>query len=53
MKYSLLNVMLITAATGISCAASAADYRQNPFTLTYEGAITENIKGKVNIHPVT
>lgn len=53
MKYSLLNVMLITAATGISCAASAEDYRQNPFTLTYEGAITENIKGKVNIHPVT
>ncbi|MEA5130231.1 MAG: hypothetical protein VB074_18880, partial [Proteiniphilum sp.] len=26
---------------------------QNPFTLVYEGAITENIKGKVNIHPVT
>jgi fermentation-respiration switch protein FrsA (DUF1100 family) len=53
MKYSLLNVMLITAAAGISSAASAADYRQNPFTLTYEGAITENVKGKVNIHPVT
>jgi len=31
----------------------AADYKQNPFTLTYEGAITENVKGKVNIHPVT
>lgn len=28
-------------------------HRQNPFTLVYEGAITENIKGKVNIHPVT
>jgi uncharacterized protein len=27
--------------------------QQNPFTLVYEGAITENIKGKVNIHPVT
>lgn len=25
----------------------------NPFTLVYEGAITENVKGKVNIHPVT
>ena len=30
----------------------AADYKLNPFTLTYDGAITENIKGKVNIHPV-
>ncbi|MES2512568.1 MAG: alpha/beta hydrolase [Bacteroidota bacterium] len=26
---------------------------QNPFTLVYEGAITENVIGKVNIHPVT
>ncbi|WP_416380964.1 alpha/beta hydrolase [Klebsiella pneumoniae] len=34
-------------------AAMAADYRQNPFTLVYEGAITENVKGKVNIHPVS
>lgn len=31
----------------------AADYKQNPFTLAYDGAITENVKGKVNIHPVT
>ena len=26
--------------------------RKNPYTLVYEGAITENVKGKVNIHPV-
>ncbi len=26
---------------------------QNPYTLVYAGAITENVKGKVNIHPVT
>ncbi|GFE56704.1 hypothetical protein AOG1_05830 [Geobacter sp. AOG1] len=31
----------------------AADYKLNPYTLTYDGAITENAKGKVNIHPVT
>jgi len=31
----------------------AADYKLNPFTLTYDGAITENVKGNVNIHPVT
>ena len=36
-----------------SVAAAAADYRQNPFTLVYEGAITKNEPGKVNIHPVT
>lgn len=32
--------------------AIAADYKQNPFTLAYDGAITENVQGKVNIHPV-
>lgn len=31
----------------------AADYKLNPFTLTYDGAINRNVKGKVNIHPVT
>jgi len=31
----------------------AADYKMNPLTLTYDGAITENVKGKVHIHPVT
>src|SRR3954462_15765555 len=33
--------------------AKAANYRQNPFALVYEGAITKNEPGKVNIHPVT
>ncbi|WP_447642130.1 MULTISPECIES: alpha/beta hydrolase [Chitinophagaceae] len=28
-------------------------YQQNPYTLVYDGAITQNEKGKVNIHPVT
>ena len=36
-----------------SVAALAADYKQNPFTLIYDGAITKNEPGKVNIHPVT
>ena len=31
----------------------AADYKQNPFTLVYEGALTVNRKGEVNIHPVS
>jgi fermentation-respiration switch protein FrsA (DUF1100 family) len=33
--------------------AAAADYKRNPFTLTYEGAITENVAGQINIHPVS
>jgi len=37
----------------MTATAVAADYRQNPFTLVYDGAITENEPGKVNIHPVT
>ena len=54
MKLKLFNATLLAAAIGMSSgAAMAADYKQNPFTLTYDGAITENVKGKVNIHPVT
>ncbi|MDY0361308.1 MAG: alpha/beta hydrolase [Desulforegulaceae bacterium] len=46
-----LSVFIITIFfTG---AAMAADYKLNPLTLTYAGAITENVKGEVNIHPVT
>jgi fermentation-respiration switch protein FrsA (DUF1100 family) len=32
--------------------STAADYKQNPFTLVYDGAVTKNEPGKVNIHPV-
>ena len=47
---SLLLAVFISISSG---AAMAADYRLNPFTLAYDGAMTENAKGKVNIHPVT
>ncbi len=47
---SLLLAAIISLSQGV---AMAADYKLNPFTLAYEGAITENVKGKVNIHPVT
>ncbi|GEK70944.1 hypothetical protein [Paracoccus denitrificans] len=48
-KTSLMTAMMTLAASGVM----AADYQQNPFTLTYEGAITENKPEQVNIHPVT
>lgn len=51
MKLNLLNAMLLTAMAAIT-SVHAADYKKNPFTLVYDGAITENINGKVNIHPV-
>jgi len=52
---SLKTLWLLLAAIIIISkgTAMAADYRLNPFTLVYEGAITENVQGKVNIHPVT
>lgn len=51
MKSTFLSAMLLTAIAGMT-SAHAADYRKNPFTLVYDGAITENVQGKVNIHPV-
>jgi fermentation-respiration switch protein FrsA (DUF1100 family) len=43
----VIGVSAMTASTSV-----AADYKNNPFTLVYAGAITKNEPGKVNIHPV-
>jgi fermentation-respiration switch protein FrsA (DUF1100 family) len=55
MKMSILGAALMVAVTinSIGTVALAADYKKNPYTLTYLGAITENVEGKVNIHPVS
>jgi len=45
---AILGVPAMTTSTAV-----AADYKNNPFTLVYEGAITKNEPGKVNIHPLT
>ncbi len=48
--YSICLFAIINMFTG---TAMAADYKLNPFTLTYDGAIIENVQGYVNIHSVT
>lgn len=51
---NFFNTAVVATTIGILSGVSmAADYKQNPFTLTYDGAITENVKGRVNIHAVT
>ncbi|MBE2211262.1 MAG: alpha/beta hydrolase [Xanthomonadaceae bacterium] len=54
MKPAALQTIALAASMGFAVGnASAADYSLNPFTLAYEGAITSNEAGKVNIHPVS
>lgn len=54
MKETKFSAAAFTAALAMSAMeANAADYKKNPFTLAYEGAITVNAPGKVHIHPVT
>ena len=65
MKYTILFVMAVCAV--LFCSAAFADmmpvksfgerqpksHNSNPWGLVYNGAITENVSGKVNIHPIT
>lgn len=53
MKKVALIIAMVMSIIAINRSNAQNTYKQNPFTLVYEGAITENVKGKVNIHPVT
>ena len=54
MRHTLLKASLMAAMVGLSTGeAGAADYKANPFTLAYDGALAKNEPGKVNLHPVT
>lgn len=48
-KKLLIAGLILTM--GMSTTAFA-DTSKNPYGLVYQGAITQNVLGKVNIHPV-
>ncbi|MFV8343867.1 alpha/beta hydrolase [Flavobacterium sp. XS2P39] len=54
-KLSLIIALIISiAAIDMSNAQTTQKaHQRNPYTLVYDGAITENVKGKINIHPVS
>ncbi len=52
MKQYFKPVFFIIFMTVIYTACLAQSKTANPFGLVYDGAITENIRGKVNVHPV-
>ena len=44
---------MVTVLNIADAQTTKKSQHQNPYTLVYGGAITENVPGKVNIHPVT
>lgn len=50
-KLLILTLIMSIASMNHSNAQNVPT--KNPYTLVYEGAITENMKGQVNIHPVS
>lgn len=52
-SFIIAFLISITVTNMTNAQTTTLKYKSNPWTLVYEGAITENVKGKVNIHPVT
>lgn len=52
MKTLAKTAAFMLSANLMSGEAMSTDARQNPLSLVYEGALTENAQGEVNLHPV-
>lgn len=52
-KIAFLLIAIMQLAANSLEAQLSNQSQKNPWTLVYEGAITSNEKGKVNIHPVS
>jgi fermentation-respiration switch protein FrsA (DUF1100 family) len=52
-KIQIIITVLITAVGIVNAQTAQINRPKNPFTLVYDGAITENVKGKINIHVVS
>ncbi|MFM2360079.1 MAG: hypothetical protein RLY16_2072, partial [Bacteroidota bacterium] len=52
-KLIITTLATVIMMNSIAQIQEKKDSMQNPFGLVYGGAITENVKGKVNINPVT
>jgi fermentation-respiration switch protein FrsA (DUF1100 family) len=51
-KISIIIAIVMSTTAGVLHAQVKKPELKNPFGLVYGDAITENVKGKVNIHPV-
>lgn len=52
-KMNKISLAAVAMASSLAFTGIAHAAENNPFGLVYKGAIMENVKGKVNIHPVT
>lgn len=52
-KLILITLIALIEQTAANAQTAQNTREQNPYTLVYEGAIIENVKGKVNVHPVS
>ncbi|GGC15615.1 MULTISPECIES: alpha/beta hydrolase [Dyadobacter] len=50
---AIATMSLLVSMSEVQVADAQATIAKNPFTLVYDGAISKNMAGKVNIHPVT
>lgn len=50
---TIISMMAIAIGMTMNTISAQTAQKKNPYTLVYDGAITENVKGKVNIHPVS